>query len=322
MTGTADVASELAAVRAGAGLFRLPERGVLEVAGGDRVRWLDGMITADVKSLAPGSGAPALLLTRQGRIVADLHVLAREAAFWLELEAAALPAVREQLARYVVADDVTLADRRAELARLAVEGARAAALLAAAGADPGGLAPHAWRTAKIAGATVTTAAYGFTGQPGFQLFVAPEAVQPVEEALLAAGCTPASADTFECLRVAAGVPWLGRELDESVLPAEARLDAAISTTKGCYTGQEVVTRMRSRGRVGHLLVGLRFEGEALPARGAAIEGATGPIGQVTSSVRSPEAGAIGLGFVRAEEATPGARVRVAGTPARIAALPL
>ena len=295
---------------------------MLEVGGGDRVRWLDGMISADVKALAPGGGAPGLLLTRQGRIVADLHVLAREDAYWLELESAALPGVREQLSRYVVADDVTLADRRADLARLAVEGPRAAALLAAAGADAGGLAPHAWREVRIAGAAVAVAAYGFTGLPGFQLFVPAAAADAVAAAVLAAGVASASADTLECLRIAAGVPWLGRELDESVLPAEARLEAAISTTKGCYTGQEVVTRMRSRGRVGHLLVGLRFEGDALPARGAAIEGETGAIGQVTSSVLSPEAGAIGLGFVRAEDATPDARVRVAGAAARIAALPL
>ena len=300
MTAGSDVARELRAVREGAGLFRLPGRGVLEVGG----------------------GAPGLLLTRQGRIVADLHVLAREGAFWLELESAALPAVREQLSRYVVADDVTLADRRTDLARLAVEGARASSLLAAVGADPSGLAPHAWREVRIAGAAVTAAAYGFTGLPGFQLFVPVAAADAVTAALLAAGVAPASADTLECLRIAAGVPWLGRELDESVLPAEARLDAAISTTKGCYTGQEVVTRMRSRGRVGHLLMGLRFEGAALPARGAAIEGETGPIGQVTSSVLSPEMGAIGLGFVRAEDATPDASVRVAGAAARIAALPL
>jgi folate-binding protein YgfZ len=320
VTTGSDVARELAAVREGAGLFHLPGRGVLEVGGSDRVRWLDGMISADVKSLAPGSGAPGLLLTRQGRIVADLHVLAREEALWLELEGGALPAVEEQLGRYVVADDVTLADRRAELARLALEGPRAAALLAAAGAAA--LAPHAWREGRIAGATVVVAAYGFTGLAGFQLFAPAAEAEAVAAALSAAGATPASPDTLECLRIAAGVPWLGRELDESVLPAEARLEAAVSTTKGCYTGQEVVTRMRTRGRVGHLLVGLRFEGEALPARGAEIEGATGRIGQVTSSVLSPEAGAIGLGFVRAEEATPGARVRVAGTPARIASLPL
>jgi folate-binding protein YgfZ len=322
VTAGGDVARELRAVREGAGLFRLPGRGVLEVGGGDRVRWLDGMITADVKALAPGAGAPALLLTRQGRIVADLHVLAREGAFWLELEAAALPVVQKQLARYVVADDVTLTDRRGDLVRLAAEGSRAAALLAAAGADLGGLAPHAWRELPIAGAAVVAAAYGFTGLPGFQLFAPAAALEAVAAALLAAGLVPASSDTLECLRIAAGVPWLGRELDESVLPAEARLEAAISTTKGCYTGQEVVTRMRSRGRVGHLLVGLRFEGEALPARGAPIEGETGPIGQVTSAVLSPEAGGIGLGFVRAEDATPDARVRVAGAAARIAALPL
>jgi folate-binding protein YgfZ len=314
----AEVARELAAVRAGAGLFRLPGRGVLEVAGADRVRWLDGMITADVKSLATGAGAPGLLLTRQGRVVADLHVLARADELWLELEADALPTVSAQLSRYIVADDVALVERRSELVRLALEGPRAAALLG----DAAELAPHAWREARIAGAPVVVAAWGFTGLPGLQLFAPAGEAEAVAAALVGAGATSASADTFECLRIAAGVPWLGRELDESVLPAEARLEAAISTTKGCYTGQEVVTRMRSRGRVGHLLVGLRFEGEALPARGAAIEGEAGAIGQVTSSVRSPEAGPIGLGFVRAEFAAPGAVVRVAGAPARIAELPL
>jgi folate-binding protein YgfZ len=321
VTTAGDLTSELAAVRAGAGLFRLAGRGVLEVGGGDRVRWLDGMISADVKSLAPGGGAPGLLLTRQGRIVADLHVLARAECFWLELERAALAAVREQLLRYVVADDVTLVDRSGELARLAAEGPRAEALLAAAGADVSGLARGAWRELALAGTRLTVAAFGFTGLAGFQLFVPAGGADAVAAALVSAGLTPASADTLECLRIRAGVPWLGRELDGSVLPAEARLEAAISTTKGCYTGQEVVTRMRRRGRVGHLLVGLRFEGEALPARGAKIEGAAGPIGQVTSSVRSPEAGAIGLGFVRAEEAQPGASVRVAGAAARIAELP-
>jgi folate-binding protein YgfZ len=318
----ADLARELRAVREGAGLFRLPERGVLEVGSGDRVRWLDGMISADVKSLAPGGGAHGLLLTRQGRIVADLHVLARPDACWLELDAAALPGVRERLAGYVIADDVTLTDRRADFARLAVEGPRAAESLAAVGADASDLAPHAWRDVRIAGAAVVAAAYGLSGLAGFQLFAPAGAADAVAAALLATGLAAAASDTLECLRIAAGVPWLGRELDESVLPAEARLEGAISTTKGCYTGQEVVTRMRSRGRVGHLLVGLRFEGDSLPARGAEIRGPAGRIGEVTSSVLSPEAGAIGLGFVRAEDAEPGASVRVADADARIAALPL
>ena len=317
-----DLARELHAVRESAGLFQLPGRGVIEVSGGDRTRWLDGMISADVKALAPGGGAYGLLLTRQGRIVADLHVLARADGFWLELEAAALPGVAQRLAGYVIADDVTLTDLRPELARFAVEGPRAAERLGAAGADASGLAPHGWREASIAGASLTLAAYGFTGLPAFQLFVPAGAAAAVSDALLATGLTTASDDTLECLRIAAGLPRLGRELDESVLPAEARLEAAISTSKGCYTGQEVVTRMRTRGRVGHLLIGLRFDGDTLPARGAEIHGPAGRLGQLTSSVLSPDDGAIGLGFVRAEAAEPGTSVRVDGTPARLVALPM
>jgi folate-binding protein YgfZ len=322
MTLQRELARELEAVRENAGLFQLPERGVLEVAGEDRVRWLDGMISADVKALAAGSGAPGLLLTRQGRIVADLHVLARSDNFWLELEASALPGVSQRLAGHVIADDVTLRDRSSDLVRLAVEGPRAQERLAAAGADLRGIAPHGWRELVIADAPVTLAAYGFSGLGGFQLFVPAGAAPAVSRALLASGVVPASSDTLECLRIAAGVPWLGRELDETVLPAEARLEAAISNGKGCYTGQEVVTRMRSRGRVGHLLVGLRFESETLPVRGAEIHGPTGRIGQLTSSVLSPDEGAIGLGFVRAEAAEPGTSVRVAGTAAQIVALPM
>ena len=314
--------AELSAVRENAGLFQLPERGVLEVSGADRVRWLDGMISADVKALAVGGGAPGLLLTRQGRIVADLHVLARSDSFWLELEASALTGVRQRLAGYVIADDVTLQVRSNDLMRLAVEGPRAQERLAAAGADLSGVAPHGWRELAIAGAPVTLAAYGFTGLGGFQLFVPADAAEAVGRCLLESGIAPASSDTLECLRIAAGVPWLGRELDETVLPAEARLEAAISTSKGCYTGQEVVTRMRSRGRVGHLLVGLRFESQTLPAHGAEISGPAGRIGQLTSRVLSPDEGAIGLGFVRAEAAEPGTSVRVAGAPARIVALPM
>jgi aminomethyltransferase len=314
---TAALAAELSAARSGAALFRLAGRGVLAVSGADRVRWLDGMISADVKALAPGGGAPALLLTRQGRIVADLHVLAREGALWLELEASALAGVRERLLGYVIADDVGLEDVSPAWARLAVEGPRAAEILAAAGADPGGVAAHGWREAQLGGAGVVLAAWALAGGPGFQLFVPREAAAAAADALLAAGASAASDEAFECLRIAAGVPRLGHELDESVLPAEARLEAAVSITKGCYTGQEVVTRMRSRGRVGHLLMGLRFETEALPAPGAEIAAGSERIGQLTSRVLSPADGAIGLGFVRAEDAQPGAEVVVGGAPAKL-----
>jgi folate-binding protein YgfZ len=286
------------------------------------VRWLDGMISADVRSAKSGEGAWGLLLTRQGRVVADLHVLARPDSFWLELERACVATVIARLSGYVIADDVALADRSDDLARFALEGPGAPELLAAASGEPVSLAKHAWREVALGGARAVVAAYGFTGRPAFQLFVPAAGAEKVAAALRAAGAEPASADRLECLRIEAGTPRVGHELDESVLPAEAGLDDAIATAKGCYTGQEVVTRMRTRGRAAHRLVGLRFEGERLPERGAPIEAAGAAVGQVTSAVRSPELGAIGLGFVRAEAALPGASVRVAGAPARIAALPL
>jgi aminomethyltransferase len=309
-------------VTAPASLFRLPERGVVEVTGVDRVRWLDGMISADVKALKSGDGAFGLLLTRQGRVVADLHVLARDESFWLELERAGVATVIERLSGYVIADDVALADRSDEVARLALEGPGAAERLAAASGAALGLAEHAWREVAIGGVRAAVAAFGFTGQPAFQLFAPAAGAAQLEAALLAAGAEPGSAETLECLRIEAGTPRLGFELDESVLPAEAGLDGAIATQKGCYTGQEVVTRMRTRGRAAHRLVGLHFEGERLPGRGAPIEADGAAVGEVTSAVRSPALGAIGLGYVRAEAAGPGASVRVAGLPARIAALPL
>jgi folate-binding protein YgfZ len=316
--------SELArAVRRGAGLFELDDRALLEVGGGDRVRWLQGQISNDVAGLAPGEGCYATVLTVKGRIIADLHVLAREDVFWLETGAAALDAVRERLDRYIVADDVTLADASERFARLALEGARAGTVLEAAGASP---PPAEGATdVRIADRDVVIWAFGFGNEPAYQVLVAPGDASAVREALLAAGgsegLVAADAETLETLRVESGVPALGRELDEEVFPAEARLERAISTTKGCYTGQEIVERIRSRGAVHYLLVGLRFD-DAPPPPGTELHDAGGKrVGEVTSVARSPEAGAIGLGYLRRELEAPGTEVTAGDVPARVAALP-
>jgi folate-binding protein YgfZ len=312
-------AEEVAAVRAGAGLFRPGGRGLLRVAGGDRVRWLDGMVSNDVASLAPGperSGCRALLLTRQGRIVADPHVLLRPDAFWLELPRAALAHTREVLDRFIIADDVTLEDASDAAERLSIEGPRAAATLAPE------LADHACGELSLGGHEVVVAAYGLAGA-GRQLFVPPGATDAVVSALLEASpeLVEAGAEALEILRIEAGVPALGPELDEEVLPAEARLEGAVSTTKGCYTGQEVVARMASRGRVSHLLVGLRFEGDAPPLPGSALEHEGKAVGEITSACTSPSEGAIALAFVRSAQAEPGTCLDAGGRPARVAALP-
>jgi folate-binding protein YgfZ len=326
-----DAAAQAGCVRRGAGLFRLDDRGAIEVRGGERVRWLDGMLTNDVRGLRPDgprSGCHALLLTREGRIVADLRVLAFPDHLLLELPRQAAPAVIERLGRYVIADDVSLADASPRFARLGLEGPRAPALLAAAAGQLPALEADAHAGLIVGGVALRVAAFGFSGEPAFQIFAPAGAGDAVAEALhaaaggLAAGTlVDAGPDALEVLRVEAGMPAPGRELDESVLPAEARLESAISTTKGCFTGQEVVTRMRSRGRVSHLLVGLRFPGDTPPAPGTALCADGGRVGSVTSSVRSARFGSIGLGFVARAQADPGTLLEAGGLCATVSTLP-
>lgn len=319
------VDDEVRAVRHAAGFFHLGDRGLLEISGGDARRWLNGMVSNDVALLRPGperSGCPALLLSRKGRVLAALHVLLVGEDFWLELPRNAASPVAEQLARFVIADDVRIANRSDDFARFGVEGPGAAATVAhALGGDVPVLAPGACERRARAGADCVVARFGWSGEDAYQLFVPQETAGDLA-ARLAGAASPCSAQALEVLRVEAGLPRQGAELSEDVLPPEARLEGSISYTKGCYTGQEIVARLRSRGHVNHLLVGLRFGGGALPAPGTKLRAESAEIGEVTSAVRSPDAGPIGLGFVRVGHDAPGTVLEAAGAEVRVAALPL
>jgi len=323
-------AARAARIRNAAGWFALPDRGLIRVRGADRVRWANGMVSNDVARLAPGparSGCHALLLTAQGRIVADLHVLAREDELWFELARSALPAVLKRLERYVIADDVALSDASDGWRRFALEGPRAPELLARAAGAEIAIAPDCGAELQIAGATAIACAWGSSGEAAYQIFAPSEASDAIARAFEAAGgaaLEPGDAETLEVLRIEAGTPAQGAELGEEVLPAEAGLlGRAVSLTKGCYTGQEIVARMESRGSASHRLVGLRFASAdaELPPRGAPIFAADRPVGSITSACHSALAGAIALGYVRRAHADPGGEVAVASARAEIAALP-
>ena len=288
---------------------RLADRGAVDVTGSERVRWLDGMVTQDFAALAEGEFAPTLLLTHQGRIVSDAWLWVFENRIRLDLERSAVSPLIEHLDRLIIADDVTLTDASDEGVRFSVEGVGArAAVEAMAGAEFTHIA-----TRRLGGADVTLVPHALIEAEGVQLLAADG--DPVAAALSAAGIPEASAEEFEIRRVERGVPRYGKELDTTVLPAETRLDAAISTTKGCYAGQEVVARMRSRGAVSSLLVSLHFEGGALPAEGEKITVDGKKVGELTSVAQSQSLGAIGLGYVKAARAEPGTRVEIAGASA-------
>lgn len=328
MSRACRAAEQAAAARAGAGIFRLSERALLEVAGGDRVRWLDGMLSNDVTGLRAGgerSGCYAATLTAKGRIVADLQVLARDASFWLETAAAALPRLVEHFERHLIADDVALRDLSASFDRLAVEGRSAQRLLERVAGAPLNLAADDWESLPIGEIEVVAARYGWSGELGFQLLAPAGSADALARELEAAGselgAISVGEKTLEIMRIEAGIPRFGAELDESVLPAEARLARAVAHSKGCYVGQEVVARMEAAGRVSHLLVGLALGDAPVPEAGSEISAAGEVVGEVTSSCGSALAGSIALGFVRAAHAAPGTELRVAGAPARVAALP-
>jgi folate-binding protein YgfZ len=325
-----DAAARAARIRSKAGWFALPERGVIRVRGGDRVRWTNGMVSNDVARLVPGatsSGCQALLLTAQGRIVADLHVLMREDELWLELERSALPVVLSRLERYVISDDVELSDVSSGWGRFALEGPRAAELLARVAGAEIALAPDCGVELAIAGAPTIASAWSWSGETAYQLFVPAAAAEAVERAITAAGGAElerGDAETLEVLRIEAGTPRQGFELNEDVLPAEAGLlGRAVSLSKGCYTGQEIVARMQSRGSASHRLVGLCFPSEAAdpPPRGATVQVGEQAVGSVTSACRSALAGVIALAYLRRAHAEPGAEVAVGPARARVAALP-
>jgi folate-binding protein YgfZ len=319
----------IATTRDCAGLFVMENRALLEVGGEDRVRWLDGMISGDVEALAGGgstSGCYATLLTNRGAIVSDLHVGRLGDVFVLESRRDQVDMIRETLDRFIIADDVTLIDLRAQCEALGLEGPRAREVLSQAVGAGIDLEPECWAEFELNGRGVRVGAFGFSGEEAFQIHVACEDRSAVEDALEAAGSglgmIRGDAAALEVMRIEAGIPALGSELGEDVLPAEARLERAIATSKGCYVGQEIVARLRARGQVNHLLVGLQIEGEFLPGADTLLSAEGRRTGEITSSARSPALGPIALGFVRREHSEIGTRVEFEGGTARVAALPL
>ena len=323
-----NAAERAVAVRRGAGLFRDLPRGVIGIDGSDRTRWLNGMISGYVAKLASGpskSGCYAVLLTPQGRIVADLQVLDRSDAFWLDVARPAVAGVIERLSKYVIADDVELCDRTPEFTRLGLEGPAVGEIFGrVAGAAPHP-SPDACVEVEVAGVPIVAAAFGWSGEAALQFYSPPASAATVASALLEAGAglglVEADSATLEILRIEAGVPWLGADLDETVLPAEAGLDRAVASDKGCYTGQEVVERLRSRGQVSHRLVGLTIDGAEPFAVGVDVDHEDKRVGEVTSSCRSDTAVAIALAFVRRAWSEVGTELRVGGRSARVAELP-
>jgi folate-binding protein YgfZ len=319
----AAVADEWSAVRRGSGLLDAGFRRFWRLIGADRVSFLQGMVSNDVAILNPGEGTYAAFLTQQGRVVSDLRIYVTADAVWLDVPVSRMMAVREGLERFIIADDVEFAEP-APVPLVVVEGPHAPrTLLSIIGDSLEGLAPYAHREVIFDGTPVSVIVASHTGERGFLIVGDPAIGGRLWERCRAAGAAPVGMEALDILRVEAGIPWCGRDMDESVLISEVGLEAAISFRKGCYLGQEVVERVAARGQVQRKLVGLLCEGSTVPPAGTKLLRDAAEVGWITSAVHSPwKQAAIALGYARRESWAPGSELSIAGgSSAHVVELP-
>jgi folate-binding protein YgfZ len=323
-------ASGYEAARRRSALVDRSDRGRIVVSGSDRRSYLQGLLTNDIAALDAGHGCYAAYLTAQGRMIADLHVYELGDAILLTVAGDVKDTVLTRLDQFLFAEDVQLGDVTSTFAQIAVVGPAAARtignVISGATAESLTAMPdHGNRRAEFAGGTAIVTRVADTGEPGFDLFVERSRGAELEGALAAAGATRLDAATADAIRIEAGVPVFHRDMDEETIPLEAGIESqAISFTKGCYVGQEVIIRVlhRGHGRVVRKLVGLVLDGPDAPSAGAAIQAGEREIGRITSATLSPAMQKpIALGYVHREFVEPGTKVAVGGHAAEITKLP-
>lgn len=321
-----DAAREWRAASAGAGIFVAELRTFIAASGEDRVSFLQGMLSNDVKALAAGQGLYATFLTQQGKVVSDMRVYALEDQLLLDVLAWRRAALQEGLERFIVADDVELATAALQ-PLLGLEGPQARAVAGEAlGVTDLPTVPYSHARVTFEGAPLLVVAASETERTGLLLCGAPDHAPALFAACVEAGAQPLGTQALDELRIEAGVPWVGVDMDETTLVMETGRTAAISFTKGCYLGQEVVERISARGHVNRQLAGVIIEGDAVPAAQARLLADGHEVGYVTSAARSQGWGrVVGLAMIQSKHATPGDRVTVesgaGATPAIVSALP-
>jgi len=304
-------AGEYQAARSAVALIDLSHRGLLQFTGPDRLSYLQGMLSNDLKALKPFDGQYATVLTQQGKVIADVRVLCSLNSFYLDFWENLKEKILAHLNRYLIADEVEIADRSDEYAILSLQGPRAEALLRSlAGDAESPTKPQQHVMANIDEAAICVVRQSHTGEPGFDLIAPKASLLKIAKTLTEVGKQFSAAwigeEAQNVLRVEAGIPRYGTDFTEDNLLLEVDIEHAVSFSKGCYLGQEVVERIRSRGHVNRKLCGLLLEGHDAAKAGDRLFAGEKEIGTVTSSVISPRLKRpIALGYVSKDFWSPG-----------------
>ena len=315
-----DWLAEHAALRTSVGVLDLSFRSRLVLTGSDRVRLLNGQVTNNVKDLPEGAGCYAALVTNKGKMQSDLNIYILPGEILLDFEPGLGAAVSDRFNKFIIADDVQVIDAAPHYGLLSVQG------------------PRAWAAVERVGLNFTRPENEFesrsikdetlgeiycmnqprTGTSGFDLFAPANSLAALADKLIAAakqiGGRPCGWRALETARIEAGIPRFGSEMDETNLAPEAGIESrAVSYTKGCYIGQEVIARIRTYGQVAKALRGLQFANEAgsLPRKGDKLVSGDKEVGYVCSAIHSPALNAnVGFGYVRREHNQIGTQLNV------------
>ncbi|HEX9757676.1 MAG TPA: aminomethyltransferase family protein [Nitrospiria bacterium] len=319
-------------VRKTGGIIDRSFMGKLLIAGSDRLSFLQGMVTNDVKQVTPEKGIYSLVVTVKGKIVADFLVLGLEEAFLLVLQPELSEKVQTHLDKFVIASDVNLQDVSGQWGLFSVYGPSAPVLLKGVlgkeitQKDPLSVEVHTWN-----GHNVWLIHQQELGTLGFDILIPQEQAISLWEELRSKGgdlgIAPFGWKAYEVLRIEGGVPRYGYELDESVFPLEAEVENAVSYDKGCFLGQETITRMKFRGHANRLRIGFEAGGKEPPKKGDPILCEGKETGWVTSSAFSPFLQkVVGMGFIRRDFTAPGTPLKIkmksGETEGKVCSLPL
>jgi tRNA-modifying protein YgfZ len=301
------------ALRERAAWLDLSARGKIRVSGDDRARLLHAMTTNHVTQLKPGDGCYAFFLNAQGRILADVNLFCFENDFLLDTEPETRHKLYEHLDRYIIADDVTLSDETDALTTIALEGPAAEEVLAQLGAP---IPDVAYSTTGWGNRTI--AHVDSTGSGGFFIFTASEDKSALIEFLESAGAVSASTADATTVRLEHGHPRYGEEITERFLVQETGQLQAVHFSKGCYLGQEIVERVRSRAQIHRILRHLEIDSSEVPPAGTKLKLGESDAGEIVSAASSPALGkVVAMAYVRMANSEPGTELAAAGAVARV-----
>ena len=318
-----DPRAEYRALQTGCGVFDYAWRAHFKATGEDRIRWLNGMVTNNIRDLAAGHGVYCFLLNPQGHILGDMYVFNLGESLEIETDASQGRALAETFDKYIIMDDVEL-DSPALRCAVGVVGPQAGEILKRAGFSASNLAPLEMRSVSGAEFEVALIRLPYPAE-ALEVLFAPENAAEVWDRLVAAGATPVGFEALELWRVALGVPRYAQDIRPRDLPQETEQQHALHFAKGCYVGQEIVERIRSRGQVHRKLSGFVIEGPA-PPPGTKVSAGGKEVGEITSVASLPSMNGqdttVALGYIRREAGAEGATVQVGGVQAVVTSLPL